>query len=162
MLENEIIRKWFESDTILPEHSNLEIRQVSAWIMDSDNQVVIVSKDNLSWTIPGGHPEVKETTKESLDREVFEETGIDISNHERKLLGYYTISKPDSEQTEAYLQVSFFILINTLNALLFKPVENDDVKFVKLVNVSSIPEYVAWAKNNLEYACVMKLTNLQI
>jgi 8-oxo-dGTP pyrophosphatase MutT (NUDIX family) len=150
MSEKTVSLNWFETSEILPEHQNTEIRQVSAWVV-CDGKVMIVSKNAIKWTIPGGHPESGETTRESLNREVWEESGIDISNANPVLLGYYHVTETTPEQTEIFLQLRFKVEMPEEAVINAKPSVDHEIAHNKLVTINEIPYYIAWADNASDY-----------
>jgi ADP-ribose pyrophosphatase YjhB (NUDIX family) len=58
----------------------------SAICLTSSGEVVMVSENGASWSIPGGRPEPGEDWRRTLDREVFEEACATVE--EATLLGY--------------------------------------------------------------------------
>jgi ADP-ribose pyrophosphatase YjhB (NUDIX family) len=58
----------------------------SAICFTPDGDVVMVSEDGESWSIPGGRPEPGEDWRQTLDREVFEEACAVVQD--ATLLGY--------------------------------------------------------------------------
>ena len=63
----------------------VEIR-VKAFIINSDNELLVIHNNN-TYQLPGGHKEKSETLEESLKREIYEETGIDVEiNNEAFML----------------------------------------------------------------------------
>jgi 8-oxo-dGTP pyrophosphatase MutT (NUDIX family) len=52
----------------------------------SEGQIVLVSKDSISWELPAGRPEGNETWRQTLDREVLEEASARVED--AILLGY--------------------------------------------------------------------------
>ena len=156
MNDKKITRKWFQHSQILVEHLNLEIRQVSAWITTSENLIILISKDGVKWSIPGGHPEKNESIDQSLNREILEESGLEISELPRKLLGYYLISEIEDNKEDNYLQLRFQVnLLEDLKENL-APSPTDEVKFVKKVNIKDIPQFVKWAKDSDDYNLLLK------
>lgn len=155
-MESNINRIWVKSNNTLESHKNLEVRQISAWII-LERKANIVSKDGIKWTIPGGHPEAGESLEMSLNREVFEESGIDISNVSRELIGYHIIQKLDGEKVVSeYLQLRYLVQLTAdqINIEELKPVTNDEVKFTKFIEIEKIPEFVEWAGEAEEYGVV--------
>ncbi len=78
-----------------------------AWIIQEDGQVLVAKRDDSKshgglWECPGGATLAGETGKESIVREVFEETGIDISQCSLELLG---TSERQHELVETYVAV---------------------------------------------------------
>ena len=54
----------------------VEIR-VKAFIINSDNELLIIHNNN-TYQLPGGHKKKYESLEDSLEREIYEETGIDV------------------------------------------------------------------------------------
>jgi len=142
---------WFANDAIDEKHKSIEIRQVSAWILYKD-LLYIVSKNNVDWGLPGGHPEKNEMIDQSLDREVLEETGMDISNFQREMIGYHQIKITEVDKYQEYLQLRFFVNLDT--ELETKPTDNDEVKFVKKINLFEATKYIHWIEKSKEYKIV--------
>lgn len=47
-------------------------------IVTIDGQVVLVRNERREWELPGGRPDIGETERETLAREVREELGVDV------------------------------------------------------------------------------------
>ena len=62
----------------------------SAFIFDANRNKVLLARraDNGKWAVPGGYMNSGESFSEACIREVFEETGLEVSI--RKLIGIYT------------------------------------------------------------------------
>ena len=65
------------------------IKAVVARIQDQDGRVLLLRRRNddrsfVGWCLPGGKVDIDETVREALDREVFEETGINVDDVEYK------------------------------------------------------------------------------
>ena len=61
-----------------------------AVIFDEDRKKILLTRrtDNGLWCLPGGKMEAGESVEECCQREVFEETGLEI--HMRRLIGIYS------------------------------------------------------------------------
>ena len=144
-------RVWFDcNDGVLEEHSDIEIRQRYCFIFTVDKHVIVVAKSDKKWQFPGGHPQEDETWRETLVREIREETGLDIGEGIESVgkLGYYLIEKRD----EKFLQERYILILNREAADLdLAPIENEEdseeskIAFVKTVPISKIGKYVPWA-----------------
>lgn len=150
-------RTWFDcSEDVLDEHSDIEVRQRYLFILTQDKQVVIVSKGGEDWQFPGGHPnplmegqDGEEEWEETLVREVWEETGLNIEDILDSIskLGYYLIEFPK----EKFLQERYAVVLDCMaKDLKLETHEREDdntvtIKFVKAVPISEIEKYVSWA-----------------
>ena len=143
------IRAWFDcSKDVLEQHENIKIRQRYCFIFTADKCVVIVSKDGKEWQFPGGHPKVGENWQKTLEREIYEETGLEIKALLDNVvkLGYYLIEKNE----EKFLQERYVLALASTSAYLkFQPQEEaedtDKIKYVEAVPISEIEKYVPWA-----------------
>lgn len=143
-------RTWFDcSEGILPEHTEIEIRQRYCFLFTADRHVVVVAKSDKKWQFPGGHPLEDESWRYTLVREVKEETGLEIESLLDNVvkLGYYLI---EEEGGDTYLQERYFlILTNESDSLSLETDEVEDdlskIEDVKAVPVSEIENYVPWA-----------------
>ena len=107
--------------------------QVSGYIFNDNNELLIVRNEN-TWTIPGGHPELYEYTIGTLVREVMEEACVTIKDI--KYLGAVEVIEND----EKYYQLRFFARVDKL--LEFnKEFEISERKFVKL---EDLKQYIKW------------------
>ena len=150
-------RTWFDcSEDVLEQHKNIEIRQRYCFIFTLDRNIVIVSKNGKKWQFPGGHPRENEDWQDTLVREIYEETGLNIESKIEEVvgLGYYLIEENDGEN---YLQERYVLKLNLLaDDLDLEPKESkdasttlstsdfDDIRFVKAVKVDDIEKYVPW------------------
>ena len=138
----------------------LEVKQIYVWIISKDNMVAIVTKSNGDSQFPGGHPEKGENYIETSQREVNEESGLDISSYISELsqFGYYLVE----EKGEKYLQLRFLLklpkesqelpLFMNENSKEERPVIS--AQWVELLN---LPNYIPWTKDLDEYKNVINL-----
>ncbi len=108
--------------------------QVSGYIFNTKGQLLIV-RNNDTWTIPGGHPEINETQIETLHREVMEEACVTIK--EIKYLGAVKVI----EKGDIYYQVRYTALVDT--ELPFK--QEWEISERKFVNLSDLQNYIKWS-----------------
>ncbi|HQJ73597.1 MAG TPA: NUDIX hydrolase [Candidatus Dojkabacteria bacterium] len=153
-------RAWYKDNKISPEHMGLEVKQIYVWIISKDNMVAIVTKSNGDSQFPGGHPEKGENYIETSQREVNEESGLDISSYISELsqFGYYLVE----EKGEKYLQLRFLLklpkesqelpLFMNENSKEERPVIS--AQWVELLN---LPNYIPWTKDLDEYKNVINL-----
>lgn len=147
------------------------IRQVYVWLMTSDNHMVIVSKDDNKWQLPGGKPDSGETVLQTAVREVFEETGIDVEEIKLKInfFGEYTIDdlNKNSDNPPRYRQVRSWLrlpqdsreldLTTAGESSAQRP--EDAVRFVKVVPIADITSWIPWMPKADEYK-YLRRTNI--
>lgn len=160
---DDITKQWKVIDSPPIDSNEAPIRQVYLWILTSDNQLVIVSKDGETWQLPGGKPDYQEGATDAVVREVGEETGIDISPNRDDLtfFGEYTITDPSPDTLPVYRQVRAWIKLDTSSDSLRLSTsgetnDQDSVKFVKSVPVTEIPEYIPWMSESEEYRALVR------
>ncbi len=143
-------------------HTNIEVKQVYCWICTKDCKLVIVSKDWIRWQLPWWKPKANENIYNALEREVFEETWIKITNENKpELFWYYHVI----ENKTAYLQVRFWLSLWTVSDQLVLSInevkwESDQIKFIKTVPFSSLQNYIPWLSSSLEYDSMIDLVKL--
>lgn len=159
-----VIRNWITSDGILPEHADLEIRQVYVWNWTTDDKIILVSKNGTSWQFPGGHPEAGESIDEAAKREMWEEAGLDISEIESTFFGYYVITEEDENGSQTYLQVRLKLSLGKSSSELDLQTheaegDNDSIKFVEAVTLEEATSRISWLSSTDEYKAVVTELN---
>lgn len=114
--------------------TNKKYTQVSGYIFNEDNQLLIV-KGGKTWTVPGGHPEIGELPIETLKREIMEEACVTIKDI--SYLGAVEVI----ENGETYYQLRY-----TAKADEILPFKSDwETMERKFVDLSKLSEYITWA-----------------
>ncbi len=84
-----------------------------------DNKVLLQKpvSDSDGYAFPGGHVSFGETNEETLKRELFEETGLDITVHELKWLGeiFYYWNGKRFQQICPYYQFSINTAVDSFS-----------------------------------------------
>lgn len=164
---------WIASDKILDKHSKIITTQASCWVFTQDKKVILVSKDKEKWTITAGHPESTDSDfKQTAIREVYEESGLDISafKDQISMLGYYiveTLDKYTKKLIKKTIQIRFFIVINAHSfSLKLKPNERQDqtdkIKFVNAFTLSEAALKVKWLPTSKDFIKLKKILGLSI
>ena len=95
---------WHDASFVPPR--NL-VTQASGICFTDDNQVVLVTLDGKSWSLPGGHPEGDETIEDAFMREVTEEVCATVTN--LVYLGAQEVNDPGNhEGLKTYYQTRFW------------------------------------------------------
>ena len=109
--------------------------QVSGYVFNDQGELLIVRNDK-TWTIPGGHPEIGETILETLNRELMEEACLTLKDI--NYLGAVEVV----ENGETYYQLRFTAKVDTL--LDFN--EEWEISERKFVPLNDLTTYIKWAK----------------
>ena len=88
----------------------MEITRLSSVLVKYGNKVLLCKRNTDGsysgmWSLPGGHLEKGETTKDCAKREFFEETSIDIDDQELNLLGVITSRTQDGKKLKSIMYV---------------------------------------------------------
>lgn len=159
--------RWVSASSISSEDRAYPVTQVYCWLMSSDNRIAIVSKDGNKWQLPGGHPSDGENLEETLVREVWEETGVDIKNSLKstKMFGYYVVQALDDSGLiiDTFLQTRFFLQLksNSGEMRLNSHEKTEDttaiIKYHAWVTVDELVEKISWMPDTEEYKDVLKM-----
>lgn len=130
LISKDLKMLWKENFNITKE----KYTQVSGYIFNEKKELLIVKNDN-TWTIPGGHPEVGESKIETLTREVMEESCIKIK--EINYLGAVEVI----ENNKTYYQLRYTAKVSEMLPFI-KEWEISERKFVKLDDLN---KYITWS-----------------
>ena len=122
--------KWQEGFEI----TNQKYTQVSGYVFNSDNQLLIVKNGN-TWTVPGGHPEQGETQLDTLNRELMEEACVTLDSI--NYLGAVEVV----ENGETYYQLRYTAKVKEL--LPFN--QEWEISERLFINLEDLPKYIKWA-----------------
>ena len=135
---------WCEGGDI----GNAKHTQVSGYVLNEENQLLIVKNEN-TWTIPGGHPEVGETKEETLARELMEEACVTLKDV--NYLGAVEVV----ENGETYYQLRYTAKLNEL--LPFK--QEWEICERKFIDLNDLPKYIKWANGKTFAAQIESVKN---
>lgn len=110
-------------------------------VLNSINEVAVVSQHGDSWSLPKGHVDAGETPREAAEREVVEETGITELAFIRELGSYerYKIGKEGKGEDESELKRIHMFLYKTLQqALAPTDTDNPEARWVPIDEVSRL------------------------
>ena len=98
-------RVQFETFSELPKNASI----TSCMVFVKQDGCVLLSKPSRGWGLPGGHKEMSESPEECANREVLEETSVDIKNV--RLVGGWKAQKIKSVESNInYPKVAYQLL----------------------------------------------------
>ncbi|NLB12027.1 NUDIX hydrolase [Candidatus Dojkabacteria bacterium] len=155
-------RRWYPDTQIREEHKNLEVRQVTCFVISKDKKLLLVSKDESSWSITAGHYEQKKdsTYIDTAIREVYEESGLHTSSQRNSIkeMGYYIvedIEKKTGKILEKYIQIRMFLRLDKeAKDLSLKPNEKDQVKYAQFFSLEKSLELIRWLEESPEWKII--------
>ena len=116
------------------EVANKKHTQVSGYVLNEQNQLLIVKNGN-TWTIPGGHPEAGETKEQTLNRELMEEACVTLKDI--NYLGAVEVVEND----DVYYQLRYTTKVNEILPF----VQEWEICERKFINFEDLPKYIKWA-----------------
>jgi ADP-ribose pyrophosphatase YjhB (NUDIX family) len=104
-----------------------------------DNKILLVKeKIDGGWTLPGGWADPNETPGESVEREVFEESGFIVKS--KKILAVYDRTKQGHTPPFPFHVYKLFFLCDILGGSKTTSNETDDVEFFDEDNLPELSE----------------------
>ena len=152
--------KWVQSDKIVKVDKKYQVKQVYIWAIDINKKFLIVSKDGSNWQLPGGKPDTKESLVATACREMFEETGVNISDYigDLDFFGYYKVRDLRTKEPPI-LQVRFALNMQGSSSLKYfhtqsednKQQESEKIKHIRLVDEVEALQLIPWLSKAEEY-----------
>ncbi len=109
-------------------------------VLNSKNQVLVVSQHGTSWSLPKGHIDSGENAQEASSREIEEESGITKLNYVKKLGTYqrHRIGLKGGEDKSELKTITIYLYTTPETKL--KPVdpENPEARWVDIDSVSAL------------------------
>lgn len=142
-------------DELLEEQNRIKIKQQSelkdilvdingtvfsyqvAGILINDSKILLTTKDNIKYELPGGHVQIGENTRETIIREFKEEIGIDV-NVDQFVASYesfYKYNGNDIQQIQMIYKISY----------------KDKSQIIKINPDNINPKYIWIDMNQLDY-----------
>ena len=109
-----------------------------------DNKILLVHENNGTWSLPGGWCDVLESIKSNTEKEVREETGLNV--RAVKIISIQDRNK-HNKPVYAYGVCKIFILCEVING---KFVENIETTEIRYFSLQDLPHNLAEEKTNKE------------
>ena len=106
-----------------------------------NNKILLVHENNGTWSLPGGWCDVLESVKSNTEKEVREETGLNVKAV--KIISIQDRNKP----VYAYGVCKIFVLCEVING---KFVENIETTEIRYFSLQDLPHNLAEEKTNKE------------
>ena len=109
-----------------------------------DNKILLVHENNGTWSLPGGWCDVLESVKSNTEKEVREETGLNVKAV--KIISIQDRNK-HNKPVYAYGVCKIFVLCEVING---KFVENIETTEIRYFSLQDLPHNLAEEKTNKE------------
>ena len=109
-----------------------------------DNKILLVHENNGTWSLPGGWCDVLESIKSNTEKEVKEETGLNV--RAIKVIAIQDRNK-HNKPIYAYGVCKVFVLCDIIDGEFIKNIETTEIEYFALDN---IPNNLAEEKTNKE------------
>ena len=109
-----------------------------------NNKILLVHKNNGTWSLPGGWCDVLESVKSNTEKEVREETGLNVKAV--KIISIQDRNK-HNKPVYAYGVCKIFVLCEVING---KFVENIETTEIRYFSLQDLPHNLAEEKSNKE------------
>ncbi len=109
-----------------------------------DNRILLVHENNGTWALPGGWCDVLESIKSNTEKEVKEETGLNVKA--TKVISIQDRNK-HNKPVYAYGVCKVFVLCDIIGGEFIKNIETTEIKYYSL---DDLPKNLAEEKTNRE------------
>ena len=106
-----------------------------------NNKILLVHENNGTWSLPGGWCDVLESVKSNTEKEVREETGLNVKAV--KIISIQDRNKP----VYAYGVCKIFVLCEVINGNFVENIETTEIRYFSL---QDLPHNLAEEKTNKE------------
>ena len=110
-------------------------------LVNNNNEVLLVSKDNLEWSLPGGTIEKEEDPVNTLIREVYEEAAVKLDLESITPFFYQEVHFDDSNEP-LITQLRYFAKIKAIDN--FEGDPGGLVKYQKFVSIDDLDKFLLW------------------
>lgn len=113
-------------DNLKVDDLDFEVIRVKGLIINSDGDILI-AHNNGTYQFPGGHKEDDETLDDSLEREIKEETGIDVES-QGPFMSITTYDSNYFNQNKKVCNKIYYYVINTNETPNFEETHYDELE----------------------------------
>ncbi|KZL16340.1 NUDIX hydrolase [Pseudovibrio sp. Ad26] len=128
-LPNNEIAEWLAVDTYYAT-PKMDVRGL---IMQESEILFVQERSDARWTLPGGWCEVNESPKEAIEKEVFEETGLEVQA--TRLLALFDKHKHDHPPQVPHSYKCFFLCEVVGGSLEQSTTETSAVEFISMTEL---------------------------
>ena len=109
-----------------------------------NNKILLVHENNGTWSLPGGWCDVLESVKSNTEKEVREETGLNVKDV--KIISIQDRNK-HNKPVYAYGVCKIFVLCEVINGNFVENIETTEIRYFSL---QDLPHNLAEEKTNKE------------
>ncbi len=122
------------------------VEQVYGLVLDSDNEVLLVSGDKKQWILPGGGVETGETLIDTLKREVYEEAAVIVDDKTIRPFFFQKVySVENGEEKYLATQARFVCRVKKQDRFIKDP-DMGNIKYQLFVDVKRLHQYLKWGQ----------------
>jgi ADP-ribose pyrophosphatase YjhB (NUDIX family) len=111
---------------------------VQGYCFHGDKLVIVYSAEKGYWSLPGGGVEQGESVEQALEREVKEETNMEVLS--QRLIGYQDLSEPGRD----YRQTRSVCIVEPYGNFVSDPA--GDITEIRLIDPKELTKYIDWGE----------------
>jgi len=130
-------------------------------VLNSEGNVLVTNRSNLSWSLPKGHIDDGESPREAAAREIWEETGVSELVFVRDLGSYdrYRTSLDGGDDTSELKTIHMFLY--TTPQMDLKPVDADTHPEAQWIEPEKVAELLTHKKDKEFFESFIALSDSQ-
>lgn len=140
--ESLMLVKQLKENAIIPTPKNYTVG-VGAVVFKGDKLLVVKDMFSTGYKLPGGHIDNKETIKDALRREVYEETGVSVELESIFNLGHFT----EGQFGESVMYVVCTAIAKTTEITIYDDSEIIDAKWMPVEDLLKAEDTNEYNKN---------------
>lgn len=121
------------------------VSQVYGLVLNSDDEILLVSADRENWGLPGGGVEKGESLIDALVREVYEEAAVIIDDKTIRPFFFQKVFTNDNGWKYSGTQARFVCRVASQDKFSKDP-DMEDIKYQMFVDLKKLDQYLKWGR----------------